>query len=185
MPVRPTYDGIAKASLLDPEDCRERTDVLFREETEVVDDRAAFNGHETWAGKVGVGVKNDEGEVMLVNAPQGWSLPVSPVRAGDDWAAVARRWVAQKTGQAVDLTGVQRVTRTSYRLAGSSTRQTTGYSVVFSGQRLPDAETPMDHLQRKRATTDDDAWTHDWFSEVPTGVAEDGFREDVAWFVGE
>jgi hypothetical protein len=124
MPERPTYDGFSKACLLDPEQCRERTDVLFREETAVVDDRGAFNGHEAWAGTVAVGVLNDDGDVLLVNAPEGWTLPASPVKDGDDWAAVARRWVAQKAGLAVDVDRVERVTRTSYRLAGSSARQT-------------------------------------------------------------
>ncbi|MXR21937.1 NUDIX domain-containing protein [Halobacterium bonnevillei] len=183
MPVRPTYDGVSKTCLLDPEECRERTDVLFREETEVVDDRGAFNGHETWAGTVAVGVLNDDGEVLLVNAPQGWTLPASPVKAGDDWAAVARRWVAQKTGLAVDVERPERVRRTSYRLAGSSTRQTTGYDVVFRAAPLDD-ETPMDYLNAKRASADGDEWADDWFGSVPDGVADDAFREDVAWFVG-
>ncbi|MFB6268893.1 MAG: NUDIX domain-containing protein [Halobacterium sp.] len=183
MPLRPTYDGFSKTSLLDPEDCRERTDVLFREETEVVDDRAAFNGHETWAGTVAVGVLNGDGEVLLVDAPQGWRLPASPVRAGDDWAAVARRWVAQKTGRAVDVEAVERVTRTSYRLSGSATRQTTGYRVVFRADPV-DRETPMDDLAAKRRLDGDD-WSADWFGSVPDGVAEDGFRRDIEWFVGE
>ena len=184
MPVRPPYDGFSKTSLLDPEDCRDRTDVLFREATAVVDDRGAFNGHETWAGTVAVGVLNDDGEVLLVDAPQGWTLPVSPVNAGDDWAAVARRWVAQKTGLAVDLDAVERVTRTSYRLAGSATRQTTGYRVVFRA-RPADRETPMDYLEARRTMTDDDAWADDWFASVPDTVATDGFRADVEWFLDE
>jgi ADP-ribose pyrophosphatase YjhB (NUDIX family) len=184
MPVRPTYDGFSKTCLLDPEECRERTDVLFREETEVVDDRGAFNGHETWAGTVAVGVLNDDGDVLLVNAPQGWTLPASPVKAGDDWAAVARRWVAQKTGQAIDVDAVERVTRTRYRLAGSATRQTTGYRVVFRATPA-DRETPMEYLDAKRTLADDDSWASDWFAAVPDGVGEAGFRSDIAWFVGE
>jgi ADP-ribose pyrophosphatase YjhB (NUDIX family) len=184
MPVRSTDDGFSKTSLLDPEDCRERTDVLFREATEVVEDRGSFNGHETWAGTVAVGVLNDDDEVLLVDAPQGWALPTSPVTAADDWAAVARRWVAQKTGLAVDLGGVERVTRTRYRLAGSSTRQTTGYRVVFRATPA-DRETPMDDLEAKRHLSRDDAWTDDWFASVPEDVADDAYRGDVEWFVGD
>lgn len=183
MPERPIYDGFEAASLLDPERCRDRTDVVFREATEVVDDRGAFNGRETWAGTVAVGVVAHD-EVLLVNAPDGWTLPASPVRTGDDWAAVARRWVAQKTGRAVDLEAVERVTRTSYRLAGSSTRQTTGYDVVFRASPL-DGETPMDDLQVKRASEDGDEWADEWFDSVPADAADDEFRADVEWFVGE
>ncbi|WP_232702826.1 NUDIX domain-containing protein [Halobacterium wangiae] len=184
MPERPIYDGFSKTSLLDPEQLRERTDVLFREETEVVNDVAAFNGHETWAGAVAVGVLNDDGDLLLVNAPQGWSLPVSPVRAGDDWAAVARRWVAQKAGLAVDIERPERVSRTSYRLAGSATRQTTGYDVVFRAAPLDD-ETPMDYLNARRESEDGDEWADDWFDSVPEGVADDEFRADVESFLGE
>lgn len=183
MPVRPTYDGFAKESLLDPAALRERTDVVFREETTVVNDRGAFNGRETWAGAVAVGVV-DEDEVLLVKAPEGWTLPVSPVRPGDDWAAVARRWVAQKTGQAVALEGIECVRRTNYRLAGSAARQTTGYDVVFRARPV-EAATPMDYLAAKRASEDGDAWTAEWFEERPDGVADDEFRRDVEWFVGE
>ena len=184
MPERPIYDGFSKASLLDPEQLRDRTDVLFREETQVVNDVAAFNGHETWVGTVAVGVLDDDGRVLLLNAPQGWALPASPVKAGDDWAAVARRWVAQKTGLAVDIERPERVSRTSYRLAGSSTRQTTGYDVVFRAAPL-DEETPMDHLNAKRATEAGEEWADAWFDSVPEGVAEDAFRADVEAFVGE
>ncbi|MCD2204629.1 NUDIX hydrolase [Halobacterium sp. KA-6] len=183
MPLRPTYDGFSKTCLLDPEQCRERTDVLFREETEVVDDRGAFNGHETWAGTAAVVVLNDDGDVLLVNGPDGWRLPASPVKAGDDWAAVARRWVAQKTGLAVDLDRVERVQRTSYRLAGSATRQTTGYDVVFRARPL-DEPTPMDHLEAKRSSERDE-WADDWFASVPERAADDAFRGDVEWFLEE
>ena len=171
MPERPIYDGFSKTSLLDPEQLRGRTAVLFREETQVVNDPGAFNGHETWAGTVSVGVVGDDG-VLLVNAPEGWTLPTSPVKAGDDWAAVARRWVAQKTGLAVDLERPERVSRTSYRLAGSSTRQTTGYDVVFRATALDEA-TPMDYLNAKREAEAGDEWADDWFDSVPDGVADD------------
>jgi ADP-ribose pyrophosphatase YjhB (NUDIX family) len=183
MPERPIYDGFSKASLLDPERLRERTDVLFREETRVVNDPAAFNGHETWAGTVSVGVV-DDGDVLLVNAPEGWTLPTSPVKAGDDWAAVARRWVAQKTGLAVDIERPVRVRRTSYRLAGSSTRQTTGYDVVFRASAL-DEETPMDYLNARRATEDGDEWADDWFDRVPDGAPDDAdVVADIEAFLG-
>jgi len=184
MPERPVYDGFSKTCLLDPEQCRERTDVLFREETEVVDDRGAFNGHETWTGTAAVAVLNDGGDVLLVNGPDGWRLPATPVRAGDDWAAVARRRVAQKTGFAVDIDRVARVRRTSYRLAGSAARRTTGYDVVFRARPL-DEPTRMDSLEARRAGEDGDEWADDWFASVPEGAAEDAFRGDVEWFLGD
>lgn len=183
MPVRPTYDGFSKESLLDPATLRERTDVVFREDTTVVNDRDEFNGRETWAGSVAVGVV-DEDEVLLVNGPDGWTLPVSPVKAGDDWAAVARRWVAQKTGQAVAIDAPTVVRRTNYRLAGSGTRQTTGYNLVFRARPV-DATTPMDYLHAKRANEDGDEWTAEWFERPPADLADDEFRADVEWFVGD
>ncbi|WP_232687214.1 hypothetical protein [Halobacterium zhouii] len=203
MPERPTYDGFEKMSLLDPEQLREQTDVLFHEETRVVNDRGAFNGHESWVGTVAVGVVNGDGDVLLVNAPEGWSLPRSPVRPGDDWGAVARRWVAQKTGLAVSLERPERVTRTSYRLAGAEYRQTTGYDVVLRAEPVDsavpeNANTPMDHLSAKRASEEGDEWDARWFGCVPDGVAEradgeqywnGGEREDavsdVEWFLEE
>lgn len=184
MPERPTYDGFSKTSLLDPEQCRERTDVLFEEATEVVNDRGAFNGRESWVGAVAVGVLNDVGDVLLVNGPDGWTLPASPVRAGDDWAAVARRWVAQKTAQAIDIEGVERVQRTSYRLAGSARRQTTGYDVVFRA-RPTEARTPMDDLEVRRRNDGGDEWADDWFDKIPADAVDDEFRDDLEWFVGE
>lgn len=183
MPERPIYDGFSKTCLLDPEQLRDRTDVLFSEETRVVNDRGAFNGHESWVGTVTVGVVNADGGVLLVNAPRGWTLPTSPVRNGDDWAAVARRWVAQKTGVAVSLQRPERVTRTSYRLAGSAHRQTRGYDVVFRAEPV-DEETPMDHLNAKRASEDGDEWDARWFDHVPEGVEDDDdVVSDIEWFV--
>lgn len=184
MPERPTYDGFSKTCLLDPEQLRDRTDVLFREATEVVNDASEFNGKAAWAGTVAAGVLDDAGDLLMVNGPEGWRLPASPVRAGDDWAAVARRRVAQKTGLAVELGRPVRVTRTSYRLSGSPRRQTACHEVVFRAAPTDDP-TPMDQLQRKRASEAGDDWAHDWFGALPDGAADDEFREDAAALVGE
>jgi len=183
MPERPTYDGFSKRCLLDPEQLRAEPAVVFREETEVLDDAGAFNGKASWEGTVAVVVTDGDGDLLLVDGPDGWRLPASPVRAGDDWAAVARRRVAQKTGLSTALDSVARVTRTSYRLAGSPRRSTTGYDVVFRGRPL-DEPTPMDDLEAKRAR-DGSSWAHDWFDALPADAAGDEFRADAAAALGE
>jgi ADP-ribose pyrophosphatase YjhB (NUDIX family) len=184
-----TFDDVTDWAFTDPETLRERTDVLFRQDTRVVNDPSEFNGREAWAGMVVVGVVNDAGEVLLVNAPHGWTLPVSPVEPGEEWAAVGRRWVAQKTGVAVDIDRPERVTRIAYRLAESEHRQTTGYDVVFRAEPenadAPEsAETPMDHLNAKRASDDGDEWDARWFDHVPEGVEDhEDIVSDIEWFL--
>lgn len=193
-----TFEDVTEWAFTDPEVLRERTDVLFERETRVVNDRSAFNGREAWAGMASAGVVNDDGEVLLVNAPDGWTLPVTPVDPGAAWAPEIRAWVAQKTGVAVDVERPERVTRVAYRLADAEHRQTVGYDVVFRATPTGE-ETAMDYLNAKRASEDrgaqsapgnrpqsddDDRWDAAFFDHVPADVEDDSdVVDDVEWFV--
>lgn len=160
-------------SLSVPRELRERDGFSVREETRTLDS-ALFDHWTEKAGVVGVGVPTDDGEVLLMNGPHGWTLPYAETLPDDDWASVARRGVENLTGVGVEIDSVARASRVENRLVGSDeTRRT--YEVVFRAQPVAD-----DALADEMAAgvSDESIPEVGWFDDVPDGAGRHEDAED-------
>jgi ADP-ribose pyrophosphatase YjhB (NUDIX family) len=179
-----------RASLTDLDALRTRGDVEFLERTRALEQRkfeALRKRYQSIDGVVQVGVTDDDGAVLLVG-PDPWAPPGGNVDAGEDWAAAARRAIADLTGVAVTVDGVERVEETYFCLESDEDSRFLAPSVLFSASP---AEEPGDFRADPTVASDlDDPLYGDgedvelaWFEEVP-GDAHPNHVDHIELFLG-
>jgi hypothetical protein len=121
-----TEGAVAIESVADVEALRDRDDVPFTTETDVLD-RETFErlreDADVGDGAAIVGITNDDSAVLLKNTCTGWLPPGGNVGPGDGWSAVARQQAESWTGLAVELDGVECVRRIDRRPEGSDSAE--------------------------------------------------------------
>jgi hypothetical protein len=176
----PDDEPTVAESLTDPESLRDRDDVAFTEETDVLD-RETYETvreqSETDDGAALVGVTNDDGEVLLKDTCTGWLAPGVNVAPDDDWTTAARREAESWLDVAVELDDVEHARRIDHRVEGDDTPDRIDdpfYLVFFRASLAPGETPPVD-------SDDEDAPDLEWFDEVSAGVDGD-LEEDVEVF---
>lgn len=151
-------------SVTDPETLRDREDVPFHEDTDVVDAETV----ETVAGlddMAPVGVTNGAGRALVLRVTDtcSWKIPTSAVAPGEEFATAAREWVAANTGLAVDLDGPRAVWHLQVREDGGD-RTASRYFVVYGASVDGDPEVPA-------TGAPDPAAEAGWFEALPEGAS--------------
>lgn len=167
-------DGIGSIGpITDHESLRGRDDVPFHEVTDVVD-RETVEAVAELDDMAPVGVENDDGEVLVVRVTEdcAWKIPSAAVEPGADYAATARRWVAEQAGLDVSLDGIAGVWRFRLRAADGDeddeddgVAEATRTFVVF-GASLPADDRPAPDA-RTGTIGDGSATAAGWFDELP------------------
>lgn len=163
-------DSAAVESITDPESLRDRADVPFHEETDLVDEETLDVVADLDDVAV-VGVTNESGEVLLRRLTEdcAWKLPVVPVPSGDNYADVARRTVEENTGLAVGIDALEAVWCYEARLENGD-ETATRYFVVFSASPASDGS-DADHPAASLPEEDRPAGVG-WFEELRDDAAE-------------
>jgi len=52
---------------------------------------------------VGIGITDDDGNVLLIDGLYGWSLPYAEVEPDEDWAAIIRRGVEKMRSRTIEV----------------------------------------------------------------------------------
>lgn len=96
--------------LVDLESLRDRDDIPFHEERDIVDEEIVDQVADL-ADLAGVGITNDEGELLFrrLTGTCSWKIPVAAVRPGEDFATAIREQVRERIGFALELEAVEGV----------------------------------------------------------------------------
>lgn len=131
------------------------------EQTVYVHEAADYCARDT-DGRVVVGVTNDSGEVLVLDAAGGDHaiLPNCHVEDGD-WEGVARETVANSTGVQVLLDGVRFVRCVDHRLEDEEDARERTYHVVFGASPVSEGGDAAD------PACADPEWTAGWYDAVP------------------
>jgi hypothetical protein len=198
-----TEGAVAIESVADVEALRDRDDVPFTTETDVLDRETFERLREDAAvgdGAAIVGITNDDGAVLLKNTCTGWLPPGGNVGPGDGWSAVAHQQAESWTGLAVELDGVERVRRIDRRPEGSDSAEADDsdasetddsetddseadelpFHVVYF-RALPANGETVENEPLDSDESDDDAPEVEWFDEVSEGV-DPNHEDDVRVF---
>lgn len=168
-------DSSTGGSLTDPESLFDRDDVDVRETVHTVDRETFETARDELDSHAVVGLADEAGSVLLMNdGSHGWTLVAVPVEAGEDWAAVARRGMAELTGIDVDVQRPERVRRIEYRLEGDEARTTALYNAVWRAAPVTEG---TDSLDPGETNTE-----FGWFEQVPDGT-EGPPAEDIRLFI--
>lgn len=155
------------APITDPESLRDRDDVPFDLETDVVPEET-LDAVDAAADMVVVGVTTESGDALLRRLTDdcAWKLPVATVEPGADYVEAARDAVEGVVGLAVELDAVEGVWRIELR-DEAETRTAARNFVVFSA-------TPTDgtDLDAALATVpeDDRPVEAGWFRDLPANA---------------
>lgn len=165
----PTSDSSPTATepIVDHESLRDRDDVPFHEDRDVVDpsvvDRVA-----DLPDLAGVGITNQDGDVLFRRLTDtcSWKIPVAPVPPEADFAAAITGHVRDTIGVTVELGGIEGVW--DARLASSDGDRTAERAfVIFEGALVGDAD------DLAGAAPDGDAVEEaGWFARLPEGADE-------------
>lgn len=149
-------------SFSDPESLREREDVPFHEERDVVDEET-IDVLQDLDDLAPVGVTNDDGEILVTRITEtcAWKIPSSAVSPDEDFPTATREWVQQNTGLSISLDGIEGVWHFDLRTEDEE-RTASRYFVVFSATPLGD-----ESLDARPA---DGAEEAGWFEELPEGA---------------
>ncbi|WP_121743733.1 NUDIX hydrolase [Natronorubrum halophilum] len=153
--------------IIDHESLRERDDVPFHEETDVVD-AEIVEQVAALADLAGVGITNRDGEVLLRRLTDtcSWKIPVAPVGPEEDFATAIAAHISKTIGLAVALDAIEGVWDISVR-TDNGTQTASRAFVIFSAS----AVSGTDDLEA--ATPEGDAVeAADWFDELPDGADE-------------
>jgi hypothetical protein len=117
--------------LTDPESLRGREDVAYVENPPEVH-QSHYDLYDSIAGMAVAGVTDDEGRLLLLQLDEAPvpTMPYARVAPGDDWVTAVEGAVRDTTDITVDVDGVRRVRRDTYRSEDGA--ETTGYDVVFT-----------------------------------------------------
>lgn len=167
--------------LSDPETIREQGTVPFDEEVRTHDNR----GHcaDGIDGNAVVGVRNDDGELLVLENPDlsVALLPHATVEDGD-WADMARRGVEGQTGIGAELEGIEAVRAVNHVLEEADEPHYRTHRVVFRA-----SPTGGEIRECKRsAGAGSDGWRAGWVNDLPEGISshEGGPRADLELFTG-
>lgn len=190
MTDQPTLDRESDSNddeLTDPETLRNRDDVEYRERT-VVQDEEHLELNEPIDGRIIVGLTDDDGRLLLSSPGCGdaWLLPYAPVQPNEDYAAVARRDLAERAGIDVVVAGVERVLRKEYRIEDDEVRRTTVHHVVVSaspadGDAIP--HNPGPNETDNPGPDEADATDLRWFDDEPPVLPEGEPLDDLELFL--
>ncbi len=158
-------------TLLDPGLLLDRDDVRTTEETTEVDQQE-FDEWGAIDGLVIVGTTNDDDQLLLVEGPDGWTLPITAVEPGVDWVATATRGVEAQTGVLVEVDRIVSAKRIEHRLADSD-ETVVSYEVVLAASPYGDETVAFDAGLAPGYVTD-----ARWFNAEPRELA-DGARGGV------
>lgn len=162
-----THDAIAVPS--DP------TDLATRAAVDEVTDTFPHGDEDhceaDYAGRAIVGVRNDDGELLLVvDRDAGRAVLPSPkVEHDGDWTAAARDELDDIAGMDVRLTGVERVRHAEHVLEGEDEPFDETTHVVFAAEPVAgDPELP---------TLEAESWSLEWHDGHPDELFDDGSPE--------
>jgi len=168
----------AETTLHDPTTLLDRDDVEVTERRADVDDDHLENTAD-WAGMAVVGVTDDAGRLLLLEREDGDHaiLPHGPVDPGEDFAAVARRAVAETATLPATIAGVERVRRVELRHVDDPDRTASRFDVLFRATPTDDAPAP---------SSDRDDWDATWRRTVPDNPDwdHDDVVNDIRAFLG-
>lgn len=164
----PDESAADTVSLTDPESLRDRDDVPFYEDQDVVDEET-YETVSNLDDLAPVGVTNDAGDVLVMRVTEQCDrkIPSAGVEPGEDYAAAARRWVAEQAGIEIELDAIEAVWRFEARLDG----ETSGafrHFVVFSGSPVDGSS---DGDGNGGLPEDREAVEAGWFDELPDEAA--------------
>jgi hypothetical protein len=150
-------------SITDPETLRDRPNVPFHEDSDVVDG-TTFDAVRELDDAAVAGVTNDDA-VLLIRTTETdpFRLPTADVEADDDYTEQAAQWIESQAGLAADLDSVAAVWQYDVRLEDSG-RTASRTFVVYRGTPATDDET-LD-------PGPDGAADAGWFDELPADVDE-------------
>ena len=162
-------------SLTDPTALRARDDVTALENTYTHENPDHCEA--TAAGRVVVGVTNDDGEALLLVADERdhAMLPNTVVDADEDWARAARSAVADGVDTSVRLDGVESVRTVEHVVEadGDTRHQNTTHHVLFHAS-------PTDADVGGGPAVAQDGWHAGWYDELPVDPAVEDFEDVIA-----
>lgn len=168
-PPDETPESAVPESLTDPDALRDRDDVAFHEERDVVDEET-FETVAELDDTAPVGVTNADGEVLLmrITADCRLKIPAAAVEPGDDYAETARRWVETNAGFAVAFDDIAGVWRYEVRVDGAD-RTATRQFVVFAASPAPGERGAGGPAE---ISADREAVHAAWYDTLPDEAAE-------------
>lgn len=162
-----SHDGLQIDSLTDPATLADRDDVPVSQDE--MEHESAEHCSTDIAGKIAVGVRNDEGQTLLLcNDEHGVAiLPHGDVEPDEDWLAAARREVEALTGVAIAIEGIELLREIDHVVAGEDDVDCSTFGLVLSasqaGGEIQDC--------KQSADAGSDIWYAGWFDGVPEDLA--------------
>ena len=153
--------------IIDHESLRDRDDVPFHEQRDVVDEETV-GAVASLPDLAGAGITNADGEVLFRRLTDtcSWKIPVETVAPGDDFAAAIAEHVRETIGFAVELDGIEGVWDVRLRTADADRTASRSF-VIFSASPA----TGSDDLEA--ATPEGDPVADaGWFDDRPEGADE-------------
>lgn len=163
-----TSETATVESITDPESLRDRDDVPFYENTNVADEEM-LDVLDDLDDVAVVGITNEDGAVLLRKLTEdcSWKPPMIPVASDEEYAATARRTVAENTGLTVELDALEGVWRYEDRLEDGERTATRSF-VVFSASPSPDEpDGTVDSIPEEN-----DLAAGEWVDELPADADE-------------
>lgn len=157
-------------SIIDPESVRDRDDIPFHEERDIID-RETFEIVDDLDDMAPVGVTNDEGEVLLMKVTEDCDrkIPSASVSPDEDFVRSAQQWIEEQTGFTIAFDGIEGIWHFKGRLENEE-HTATRYFVVFRGSPVAeegDVDDPTDVIPEEHGAAD-----IGWFDELPDDAAE-------------
>ncbi|AGN01837.1 hypothetical protein L593_09460 [Salinarchaeum sp. Harcht-Bsk1] len=177
-----SHDGLQIDSLTDPATLTERDDVPVSQDE--MEHESADHCSTDIAGRVAVGVTNDDGQTLLLcNEEHGVALlPHGSVQPGEDWLVAARREIEAQTGVEIALDGIELLRDIDHVIAGEDGVHTSTYGLIFTA--TPAGGDIQDCKQSADAGSD--RWYAGWFDGVPEhlDVPPGGPGDDLELILG-
>lgn len=177
-----TADIDAPLSIADPEQLRERDDVLVTQETAEHDDFDHCAAD--IAGRVVVALENDDGEfLVLVNDELGIALlPHGDVEGGEDWAIAAREETEALTGLSVSLDGIELLREVDHVVDPDGKPHRTTYRLILLGHPVGGEIQEC----KRSAEAGSDGWRAAWVTGLPEEITapDDGPGDDLRYVLG-
>jgi 8-oxo-dGTP pyrophosphatase MutT (NUDIX family) len=157
-------------SITDPESFRNRDDVPFHEDRDVIDGET-FEMLNDLGDMAPVGVTNNEGEVLLmkVNEDCTRKIPSASVAPDEDFVQSAQEWVEEQAGLTIAFDALEGVWYFEGQLENEE-QTATRYFVVFSASPVADGSGDDElagDIPEKHNAAD-----VGWFDELPDDAAE-------------
>jgi len=180
---RPDTETADQPATLDPEShpdpaaLAEREDVAFAERTYPYDPEGC---EADAAGRVVLGVTNDDGAVLLlVHEEADHAIPPNAtVDPGESWRAVAREAARERANVSVDLGDPVAVRAVDHRDEEANAVRHRTHHVVFPA-------TPADGADPD-PSVEDTAWTAGWYRDLPVDIDDAGdVLDDIERFLPE